>query len=88
VIGLFVPNANPSSPTWPAHGTHETPTPRIGRPAALAALNITVADRFRAVATLIVGTFGAVGGAVGTKLFDGTDATLVPITFVAVTVHV
>lgn len=55
-------------------------------PLLVGALNVTVALVLLPVALTFVGAFGAIGA--GMTLFDATDATLVPIALVAVTVKV
>ena len=52
------------------------------------AAKLTVACALPAVAVTLVGAPGAVAGAAGVTLFDGSDAGPVPIELVAVTVKV
>jgi hypothetical protein len=82
-IGEFTPEADPWTP--PFDDTHAARKPVIGLPPSNGALNETVTRAFPAAD---VGCRGASGTRLGTATADGTEGSLSPFPFVAVTVHV
>ena len=69
----------------PVTDEHEAVNDVIALPLSAPAVNATVTEPLPRVTLVIVGGSGTAAGVVGR---DGSDAALVPIAFVAVTVHV
>ena len=83
MIGLAVPVPVPSVP--PLDDTQSASKCVTALPPLLAGVNATDAAVFPRLPTTAVGALGVVAG---TTRFEGTEAGPVPMTLVAVTVHV